>query len=93
MMWPNLDHAIITETNFNDPYCRYRFAFNSCVIDHKCFKHVSWYEDVLPLIDAYDQVESDTSNYMTDVINSLLVINGDFSTANTNVNELNQIQG
>ncbi len=34
-------HAIFTETNFNDPYCRYRFAFNSCVIDHKCFKHVS----------------------------------------------------
>ena len=30
---------------------------------------------------------------MTDVINSLLVINGDFSTANTNVNELiKQIQ-
>ena len=48
----------------------------------------SWYEDVLPLIDAYDQSASDTSNYMTDVINSLLVISGDFSTAGNNVSDL-----
>lgn len=38
-----------------------------------------WYEDVLSLIDAYDAVNSDTSNYMTDSVNSLLVISGDFS--------------
>ncbi len=64
------------------------------IVEYQSNKYrTSWYEDVLPLIDAYDQVESDTSNYMTDVINSLLVINGDFSTANTNVNELiKQIQ-
>ncbi|WP_349584797.1 phage portal protein [Leuconostoc citreum] len=37
-----------------------------------------WYEDVISLIDAYDAVNSDTSNYMTDVVNSLLVISGDF---------------
>lgn len=48
----------------------------------------SWYEDVLPLIDAYDQSASDTSNYMTDVINSLLVISGDFSTAGNNVSDI-----
>lgn len=64
------------------------------IVEYQSNKYrTSWYEDVLPLIDAYDQVESDTSNYMTDVINSLLVINGDFSAANTNVNELiKQIQ-
>lgn len=48
----------------------------------------SWYEDVLPLIDAYDQSASDTSNYMTDVINSLLVISGDFSTAGNKVTDI-----
>lgn len=40
----------------------------------------SWYEDIISLIDAYDQSASDTSNYMTDLINSLLVIQGDFNT-------------
>lgn len=41
-----------------------------------------WYEDVISLIDAYDAVNSDTSNYMTDVVNSLLVISGDFQAPN-----------
>lgn len=36
------------------------------------------YEDILPLIDLYDSAQSDTANYMTDLNDALLVINGDF---------------
>lgn len=35
------------------------------------------FEDVIPLIDAYDSAQSDIANYMTDLNDSLLVINGD----------------
>ncbi len=35
------------------------------------------YEDVLSLIDLYDAGQSDTANYMTDLNDALLVINGD----------------
>lgn len=47
-----------------------------------------WYEDVISLIDAYDQSASDTSNYMTDLVNSLLVISGDFKAPDKGVDEL-----
>ena len=39
------------------------------------------YEDMLSLFDAYDQATSDTANHLTDTINSLLVISGDFKVA------------
>lgn len=48
----------------------------------------SWYEDVIALIDAYDNAASDTSNYMTDLINSLLVISGDFKAPDKGVDIL-----
>lgn len=47
-----------------------------------------WYEDVISLIDAYDAVNSDTSNYMTDLVNSLLVISGDFQSPEGGVSKL-----
>lgn len=34
------------------------------------------FEDVIPLIDAYDSAQSDIANYMSDLNDSLLVING-----------------
>ena len=37
------------------------------------------YEDVIPLIDAYDAAESDTSNYMYDFNDAMLWINGDWT--------------
>lgn len=35
------------------------------------------FEPILDLIDAYDAAESDTSNYMTDINDAMLVISGD----------------
>lgn len=59
------------------------------IVEYQSNKYrTSWYEDVLPLIDAYDQSASDTSNYMTDVINSLLVISGDFSTSGVSASDM-----
>lgn len=37
------------------------------------------YEDVIPLIDAYDSAESDTANYMYDFNDAMLWINGDWT--------------
>lgn len=39
------------------------------------------FETELSLIDAYDAAQSDTSNYMSDLNDALLVINGDFRSA------------
>ena len=35
------------------------------------------YENVIPLIDAYDAAQSDTANYMTDMNDAILTIKGD----------------
>lgn len=45
-------------------------------------------ENVIPLIDAYDSAQSDTANYMSDLNDALLVINGDFTSANLNTQDL-----
>ncbi|EKA2554059.1 phage portal protein [Listeria monocytogenes] len=39
---------------------------------------MGFYEDCLTLIDLYDNAQSDTANYMTDLNDALLVIKGDF---------------
>lgn len=39
------------------------------------------FENEIPLIDAYDSAQSDTANYMSDLNDALLVINGDISGA------------
>lgn len=87
------------KTGFNsasliEDYTEKHFYSGVPIIEYSSNRYrTSWYEDVLPLIDAYDQSASDTSNYMTDVINSLLVISGDFSTAGNNVGDIiNQIK-
>lgn len=49
---------------------------------------IGWYEDVLSLIDAYDMAVSDGSNYIQDVVNSLLVISGDFKVPDKGIDEL-----
>jgi len=45
------------------------------------------YEDVLSLIDLYDAAQSDIANYMTDLTNALLVINGDLDAAGLTTDE------
>lgn len=51
------------------------------------------YEDMLSLFDAYDQATSDTANHLTDTINSLLVISGDFKVAGLKAEDMsNQIK-
>ncbi|WP_248416985.1 phage portal protein [Ignavigranum ruoffiae] len=39
------------------------------------------FENEIPLIDAYDAAQSDTANYMSDLNDALLVINGDLDSA------------
>lgn len=39
------------------------------------------FENEIPLIDAYDAAQSDTANYMSDLNDALLVINGDLNSA------------
>ena len=40
------------------------------------------YEDVLTQIDLYDAAQSDTANYMTDLVDAMLVISGDLAESN-----------
>lgn len=41
------------------------------------------FEKVIPLIDLYDAAQADTSNYMQDYVNALLVIKGDLDAFST----------
>lgn len=40
---------------------------------------MSGYEDVIPLIDLYDAAQSDTANYMTDLIEATMIITGNLN--------------
>lgn len=46
------------------------------------------FETEISLIDAYDSAQSDTSNYMSDLNDALLVIKGDFESAGIGGNDL-----
>lgn len=46
------------------------------------------YEDVIPLIDAYDAAQSDTANYMTDLNEATLVISGDLNLQKYSVKDM-----
>ena len=46
------------------------------------------FESEIPLIDAYDAAQSDTANYMSDLNDALLVINGDFKSANLDLTDV-----
>lgn len=45
------------------------------------------FENELSLIDAYDSAQSDTANYMSDLNDALLVINGDLSSADIGIED------
>lgn len=46
------------------------------------------YEDVIPLIDAYDAAQSDLANYMTDLNDAMLWLNGDWTKAGWTAEDL-----
>lgn len=46
------------------------------------------FEDVIPLIDAYDSAQSDIANYMSDLNDSLLVINGNLEELGLTPNDI-----
>lgn len=50
------------------------------------------FEHVLSLIDAYDSVESDSANYMSDFNDSTLVISGDFDGTGLDIKQLQQMK-
>lgn len=80
------DNSVVTFNNIGDNVGNLTVAdevphfYNAVpIVEYSSNRYrTGWYEDVLSLIDAYDAVNSDTSNYMTDSVNSLLVISGDF---------------
>lgn len=48
---------------------------------------MGFYEDCLTLIDLYDNAQSDTANYMTDLNDALLVISGDFDSSTMTIDK------
>lgn len=48
---------------------------------------MGFYEDCLTLIDLYDNAQSDTANYMTDLNDALLVISGDFDSSSMTIDK------
>lgn len=48
---------------------------------------MGFYEDCLTLIDLYDNAQSDTANYMTDLNDALLVISGDFDSSSMSIDK------
>lgn len=50
------------------------------------FKMGDW-ESEISLIDLYDSAESDTANYMSDLVDALLVVSGDFESSNLSTDD------
>lgn len=49
------------------------------------------FETEIPLMDSYDAVQSDTANYMSDINDAMLVINGDLLTAGIGASEADKM--
>ncbi|WP_311431805.1 phage portal protein [Facklamia hominis] len=50
------------------------------------------FETVISLIDAYDSAQSDTANYMSDLNDALLVINGDLQSNSLTVDDVQKMK-
>lgn len=50
------------------------------------------FEPVIPQMDAYDAAQSDTANYMSDLNDALLVIEGDINSSGLGVNDYAQMK-
>lgn len=50
------------------------------------------FENEIPLIDAYDSAQSDTANYMSDLNDALLVINGDMQASGLNLSDAEKMK-
>ena len=50
------------------------------------------FEPSIPLMDAYDSAQSDTANYMSDLNDALLVINGDLQSAVLTVDDVKKMK-
>lgn len=50
------------------------------------------FENVITLIDAYDSAESDTANYMSDLNDAMLVVNGDFNSSRLTAHDMEKMK-
>ena len=78
--WAEDTHAVSTEIMLTD---NLKIAYTEDLVTMPVVEY--WnntlrtgdYENVIPLIDAYDAAQSDTANYMTDMNDAILTIKGD----------------
>lgn len=78
--WTEDTHAVSTEITLTD---NLKIAYTEDLVTMPVVEY--WnntlrtgdYENVIPLIDAYDAAQSDTANYMTDMNDAILTIKGD----------------
>lgn len=78
--WTEDTHAVSTEIMLTD---KLKIAYTEDLVTMPVVEY--WnntlrtgdYENVIPLIDAYDAAQSDTANYMTDMNDAILTIKGD----------------
>ena len=78
--WTEDAHAVSTEIALTD---NLKIAYTEDLVTMPVVEY--WnntlrtgdYENVIPLIDAYDAAQSDTANYMTDMNDAILTIKGD----------------
>lgn len=78
--WTEDTHAVSTEIALTD---NLKIAYTEDLVTMPVVEY--WnntlrtgdYENVIPLIDAYDAAQSDTANYMTDMNDAILTIKGD----------------
>ena len=78
--WTEETHAVSTEITLTD---NLKIAYTEDLVTMPIVEY--WnntlrtgdYENVIPLIDAYDAAQSDTANYMTDMNDAILTIKGD----------------
>lgn len=88
-----------TEVYTYEPFKHGAFNLSNYTVKKHLYKEVpvvEWwnnrfrqgdFENELSLIDAYDSAQSDTANYMSDLNDALLVINGDLTSADIGIED------